>query len=210
MSGQESEARGALGQAAARPSDGRSRGISGLLHSTPCARERRRAIPSRWKWTARSMPSDDVCTEILRHHARRSRRALGVEVKEAVLTCPATFARDKEGPPCARRSERAGLKVAAFVEEPVAGGLAYGMRQDKNEIVAVYDFGGGTFDFSVIDFSGDRHRWCWPRPATPGWEATTSTRCWHRRQPTGSGRTRTSSCASAWWNGSGWCWPARD
>ena len=100
---------------------------------------------------------DEVCAGILRHVRDIASRALGVEVEQAVLTCPTAFG-ERERAALRRAAELAGLKVASLVDEPLAGGLAYGMRQGKNEIVAVYDFGGGTFDFSVIDFSGDQHR----------------------------------------------------
>ncbi len=131
--------------------------ISGLLYSTAC-----KLVSDAHDAIAVEMDGEvhaigDVCAEILRHLRGVASQALGVEVKEAVLTCPVTFG-DKERIALRQAAELAGLKVAGFVEEPVAGGLAYGMRQDKNEIVAVYDFGGGTFDFSIIDFSGAQHR----------------------------------------------------
>jgi len=100
---------------------------------------------------------DEVCAGILRHVREIASRALGTDVEQAVLTCPTAFG-ERERSALRRAAEMAGLKVAAMVDEPLAGGLAYGMRQGKNEIVAVYDFGGGTFDFSAIDFSGDQHR----------------------------------------------------
>jgi molecular chaperone DnaK len=52
----------------------------------------------------------------------------------------------------------AGFQVMELVEEPVAVALAYGFGQGKNEIVAVYDFGGGTFDFTILDISVDSER----------------------------------------------------
>jgi hypothetical protein len=131
--------------------------VSGLLYSTAC-----KLVSGADDTIAVEMDGEvqaigDVCAEILRHLRGVASQALGVEVKEAVLTCPVTFG-DRERAALRQAAEQAGLHISGFVEEPVAGGLAYGMRQDKNEIVAVYDFGGGTFDFSVIDFSGDRHR----------------------------------------------------
>ncbi len=131
--------------------------VSGLLYSTAC-----KLVSGADDSIAVEMDGEvhaigDVCTEILRHLRQVASQALGTEVKRATLTCPTTFG-DKERAALREAAERAGLEVAGFVEEPVAGGLAYGMRQAKNEIIAVYDFGGGTFDFSVIDFSGDQHR----------------------------------------------------
>ena len=52
----------------------------------------------------------------------------------------------------------AGIEVIALVHEPVAAALAYGHGGNKNEVVGVYDFGGGTFDFTVLDMSGDSYR----------------------------------------------------
>jgi len=131
--------------------------VSGLLYSTACKLVSGADDAIAVEIDGEVHAIGEVCAEILRHLRGVASQALGVEVKEAVLTCPATFG-DKERAALRQAAELAGFKVAGFVEEPVAGGLAYGMRQNKNEIVAVYDFGGGTFDFSVIDFSGDQHR----------------------------------------------------
>ena len=51
-----------------------------------------------------------------------------------------------------------GIEVLGLVEEPVAAALAYGYGQSKSETVAVYDFGGGTFDFTVLEMQSNKFR----------------------------------------------------
>jgi hypothetical protein len=131
--------------------------VSGLLYCTACKLVSGTDDAIAVEIDGKVRAIDEVCAEILRHLRGVASQALGTDVQQAVLTCPAAFG-DRERAALRKAAEMAGLRIASLVDEPVAGGLAYGMRQDKNEIVAVYDFGGGTFDFSVIDFSGDRHR----------------------------------------------------
>ena len=78
-------------------------------------------------------------------------------IRQAVFTVPASFG-EPQLRGLRRAAEIARISVAELLPEPVAGALAYGIGQGKNEIVAVYDFGGGTFDFSVVDMAGDHYR----------------------------------------------------
>ncbi len=75
---------------------------------------------------------------------------LGEEVTRAVITVPAYF-NDSQRTATKEAGEIAGLKVERIINEPTAAALAYGLEGDKNEKVAVFDFGGGTFDISILD-----------------------------------------------------------
>jgi molecular chaperone DnaK len=98
-----------------------------------------------------------VCAGIIRHACDIGERALGARIRRAALSVPVTFGREQLAA-LQRAALLAGLEVVGMTEEPVAGALAYGHGQGANEIVAVYDFGGGTFDFTVMDVSRNAFR----------------------------------------------------
>src|ERR1700756_4156653 len=75
---------------------------------------------------------------------------LGHEVKEAVITVPAYF-NDAQRQATKDAGRIAGLDVKRIINEPTAAALAYGLDRKKDEKVAIYDFGGGTFDISVLE-----------------------------------------------------------
>jgi molecular chaperone DnaK len=75
---------------------------------------------------------------------------LGEEIDRAVITVPAYF-NDSQRQATKDAGEIAGLKVERIINEPTAAALAYGLEKQKNEKVAVFDFGGGTFDISILD-----------------------------------------------------------
>ncbi len=75
---------------------------------------------------------------------------LGEKVDRAVITVPAYF-NDGQRQATKDAGEIAGLKVERIINEPTAAALAYGMDRKKNEKIAVFDFGGGTFDVSILD-----------------------------------------------------------
>jgi len=75
---------------------------------------------------------------------------LGEKVDRAVITVPAYF-NDAQRQATKDAGQIAGLKVERLVNEPTAAALAYGLDKKKNETIAVYDFGGGTFDISILD-----------------------------------------------------------
>ena len=76
--------------------------------------------------------------------------ALSDKVDEAVITVPAYFD-DSQRQATKNAGEIAGLKVARIINEPTAAALAYGLGKNKNEKIVVFDFGGGTFDVSVLE-----------------------------------------------------------
>ncbi len=79
---------------------------------------------------------------------------LGDKVEEAVITVPAYFD-DSQRQATKNAGEIAGLKVTRILNEPTAAALAYGLNKQKNEKIVVYDFGGGTFDVSVLEVGDD-------------------------------------------------------
>jgi molecular chaperone DnaK len=75
---------------------------------------------------------------------------LGEKVTEAVITVPAYF-NDAQRQATKDAGKIAGLEVKRIINEPTAAALAYGLDRKKNETIAVYDFGGGTFDISILE-----------------------------------------------------------
>jgi molecular chaperone DnaK len=75
---------------------------------------------------------------------------LGEEVKKAVITVPAYF-NDSQRQATKDAGAIAGLEVMRIINEPTAAALAYGLDKKKNEMIAVFDFGGGTFDISILE-----------------------------------------------------------
>src|SRR5262245_33268707 len=75
---------------------------------------------------------------------------LGEKVDRAVITVPAYF-NDAQRQATKDAGEIAGLKVERIINEPTAAALAYGLDKKKNEKIAVFDLGGGTFDISILD-----------------------------------------------------------
>ena len=75
---------------------------------------------------------------------------LGEKIEKAVITVPAYF-NDAQRQATKDAGQIAGLDVVRLVNEPTAAALAYGLDRKKNELIAVYDFGGGTFDISILE-----------------------------------------------------------
>lgn len=94
---------------------------------------------------------EEVSAEVLRALRRIATARLGREVGRAVITVPAYF-HDGQRAATKRAGELAGLEVVRILNEPTAAALAYGLdRLAEHARVAVYDFGGGTFDLSVLE-----------------------------------------------------------
>ena len=92
----------------------------------------------------------EISSIILREMKRVAEEYLGEPVRDAVITVPAYFNDTQRQ--CTKDAGRiAGLEVLRIINEPTAGGLAYGFGKRKEEKVAVYDLGGGTFDISILE-----------------------------------------------------------
>ncbi|MBK8479961.1 MAG: molecular chaperone DnaK [Proteobacteria bacterium] len=92
----------------------------------------------------------EVSAKVLQKLKRAAEDYLGHEVTEAVITVPAYF-NDSQRQATKDAGRIAGLEVKRIVNEPTAAALAYGLDKKKDELIAVYDFGGGTFDISVLE-----------------------------------------------------------
>jgi len=79
---------------------------------------------------------------------------LGEKIGEAIITCPAYFD-DSQRKATKIAGEIAGFKVKKVINEPTAAALAYGLTKKKDQQILIYDFGGGTFDVSILDVGED-------------------------------------------------------
>ena len=95
---------------------------------------------------------EEISAQILQKMKKTAEDYLGEKVTEAVITVPAYF-NDAQRQATKDAGKIAGLDVKRIVNEPTAAALAYGLGKDKNksEKIAVYDFGGGTFDISILE-----------------------------------------------------------
>jgi len=96
----------------------------------------------------------EISAMILQKLKRDAEEKLGEKIDEAIITCPAYFD-DSQRKATKVAGEVAGFKVRRIINEPTAAALAYGLDRKKNEQIIVYDFGGGTFDVSVLDVGED-------------------------------------------------------
>ena len=94
--------------------------------------------------------AQEISAMILRKLKEDAEAFLGEKITEAVITVPAYF-NDQQRQATKDAGRIAGLDVKRIVNEPTAASLAYGLDKKKNEKIAVYDFGGGTFDISILD-----------------------------------------------------------
>ncbi|CAN5342780.1 molecular chaperone DnaK [soil metagenome] len=92
----------------------------------------------------------EVAAKVLQKLKKAAEDYLGEKVTEAVITVPAYF-NDAQRQATKDAGKIAGLEVKRIVNEPTAAALAYGLDKKKDEIIAVYDFGGGTFDISILE-----------------------------------------------------------
>jgi len=92
----------------------------------------------------------EISAQILLKLKRAAENYLGEKVTEAVITVPAYF-NDAQRQATKDAGEIAGLTVRRIINEPTAAALAYGLDKKKDEKIAVYDFGGGTFDISILE-----------------------------------------------------------
>jgi molecular chaperone DnaK len=92
----------------------------------------------------------EVAAKVLGKLKKAAEDHLGEKVTEAVITVPAYF-NDSQRQATKDAGRIAGLDVKRIVNEPTAAALAYGLDKKKDEIIAVYDFGGGTFDISILE-----------------------------------------------------------
>jgi molecular chaperone DnaK len=98
----------------------------------------------------KQMAPPEVSAKVLQKLKKAAEDYLGEKVEEAVITVPAYF-NDSQRQATKDAGRIAGLEVKRIINEPTAAALAYGLDKKNNEIIAVYDFGGGTFDISILE-----------------------------------------------------------
>jgi molecular chaperone DnaK len=96
----------------------------------------------------------EVAAMVLQKLKAQAETYLGQPVTEAVITVPAYF-NDAQRQATKDAGRIAGLDVRRIINEPTAAALAYGMNKKEDEVIAVYDFGGGTFDISILEVGDD-------------------------------------------------------
>src|SRR5689334_3472501 len=96
----------------------------------------------------------EISAFVLRHAKATAERALGETVEKAVVTVPANF-NDLQRAATKVAGRVAGLEVLRILNEPTAAALAYGYGRGKGERIVIYDFGGGTFDVTILDLSAN-------------------------------------------------------
>src|SRR5246127_522636 len=93
---------------------------------------------------------EEISAYILRKLKEAAESHLGHKVRKAVITVPAYF-NDSQRQATKDAGQIAGMEVARIINEPTAAALAYGLDKKKNEQIAVFDLGGGTFDISILE-----------------------------------------------------------
>jgi molecular chaperone DnaK len=96
----------------------------------------------------------EISAMVLRKLKQDAEEKLGEKITEAIITVPAYFD-DSQRKATKVAGEIAGLGVKRVLNEPTAAALAYGLNKKKDERIIVYDFGGGTFDISILEVSAD-------------------------------------------------------
>jgi len=112
----------------------------------------KRSIGSTKKFTVdgKDLTPQDISAKVLMKLKADASSYLGSEVKKAVVTVPAYF-NDAQRKATKQAAEIAGLEVERIINEPTAAALAYGLDKNNDETIAVFDFGGGTFDITVLE-----------------------------------------------------------
>ena len=95
----------------------------------------------------------DISAMILKKLVDSASEAIGGKISKAVITVPAYFTSNQKED-TRKAGEKAGLEVLRLLPEPSAAAIAYGLEKAKNQTLLVYDFGGGTFDLSILRVKG--------------------------------------------------------
>jgi molecular chaperone DnaK len=102
------------------------------------------------KVRGKELSPPEISAKVLQKLKKAAEDYLGEQVTEAVITVPAYF-NDSQRQATKDAGKIAGLDVKRIINEPTAAALAYGLDKQQNHVIAVYDFGGGTFDISILE-----------------------------------------------------------
>jgi molecular chaperone DnaK len=102
----------------------------------------------------RRMTMPEISSHVLLYLKRCAERQLGTAINDAVITVPANFT-DAQRQATKEAGRLAGLTVPRLINEPTAAALAYGFGRNQDQLICVFDFGGGTFDVSILKINGE-------------------------------------------------------
>jgi len=97
----------------------------------------------------------DISCLVLKRLVEDANKALGEEIRDAVITVPAYF-NEAQREATKKAGKEAGLNVLRLVPEPTAAAVSYGLDKGKDQTIMVYDLGGGTFDVSILEIRGNQ------------------------------------------------------
>ena len=125
-----------------------------ITNPTNTVRSIKREIGTNWKETfeGKEYTPQEISARILQKLKRDAESYIGEDDTEAVITVPAYF-NDAERQATKEAGQIAGLNVLRIINEPTAASLAYGLENNEDQKILVFDLGGGTFDVSVLEIS---------------------------------------------------------
>ena len=106
-----------------------------------------------FEYEGQTYSPQEISSYIVRKVAQDAAQFTGVDVTDVVITCPAYFG-IAEREATADAGQIAGLNVRSIINEPTAAAIAYGLHESDDQVVMVYDLGGGTFDVTMIEIKG--------------------------------------------------------
>ncbi|MDD2515995.1 MAG: molecular chaperone DnaK, partial [Candidatus Gracilibacteria bacterium] len=106
------------------------------------------------EFEGKNVRPEEISAKVLEKLKEDAEKFLGQKVTEAIITVPAYF-NDSQRQATINAGKIAGLDVKRIINEPTAAALSYGLDKKKDEKIAVYDFGGGTFDVSILEISSE-------------------------------------------------------
>ena len=128
--------------------------VQDMIAGTPfeIVKDTSRADAAAVKFNNKIYSPQEISANVLRYLKEAAEKNLGSAVTQAVITVPAYF-NDAQRQATKDAGQIAGLEVLRIINEPTAAALAYGLSSKASGKIAVYDLGGGTFDFSILDIN---------------------------------------------------------